>query len=186
MELRSANTRDAADLLQIYEQYIHSAVTFECKLPSCSEFAERIASISTLYPYLVAVENHCIIGYAYAHRFQSREAYQWSAELSIYLDTASVGRGRGSILYSKLIRLLARQGVRTVYGCVALPNPASERLHVKLGFHSVGVFHNAGFKNNQWHSIAWFEKNIAAYDDMPQPLIPFPYLNCAVENDCAK
>ena len=173
MNFRIATIDDAAELSAIYSQYIHTAITFEYTLPSVKEFSQRVGSTLKEYPYPVCVESGKICGYACAHRIQAREAYQWGAELSIYLDAAVTSRGIGKKLYSLLIDLLKRQGVRTVYGCVATPNPRSEKLHERLGFRTIGVFRRAGFKAGSWHDVTWFEKSIARYD-VPAALIPFP------------
>jgi phosphinothricin acetyltransferase len=172
MKIKLAVPEDAAELLAIYENYIDTPITFEYERPTLSEFVRRIVDTLENYPYLVGIENDKIVGYAYAHRLQTRPAYQWSAELSIYLVPQSSGHGLGQELYSCLIELLKIQGVRTVYGCVTSPNPRSEAFHEKLGFRRIGRFHNAGYKNGVWHDISWFEKNIAQYDE-PEPLIPF-------------
>lgn len=38
------------------------------------------------YPYLVAEKDGSILGYAYAGRLKGRAAYDWSCEVSIYID----------------------------------------------------------------------------------------------------
>lgn len=48
----------------------------------------RIEGIGRAYPYLLCREGERTVGYAYAHRQMEREAYQWNAELSVYLDRA--------------------------------------------------------------------------------------------------
>ena len=68
--------------------------------------------------------------------------------------------------------LLRLQGVRTVYGLVSSPNPASEGLHRSLGFRLMGVQQKAGYKNGRWIDLLWFEKSIAPYDPAPAPMIP--------------
>ncbi len=173
MNIRLARTNDAAALRAIYGQYIGTPISFEFVLPTEEEFSERIAHTLQTYPYLVAEEDGRVIGYAYAGQVFSRPAYQWGAELSIYMDLTAAGRGRGTLLYLQLMDRLKTQGVRTVYGCVTTPNPASERLHEKLGFERLGLFPKAGFKNGAWHDITWFAKTIADYT-APDPLVPFP------------
>ena len=59
------------------------------------EFARRIADVQARFPYLVLEEDGQPIGYAYAHLLAERIAYQWSAELSIYLSPAATGKGTG-------------------------------------------------------------------------------------------
>lgn len=167
MGIRSALPEDASGLLAIYREYMGTPVTFEVELPTEEEFRERILSFSEKYPYLVYEENGRMLGYAYAHRLFAREAYQWGAELSVYLDMSAQGKGIGTQLYTELIRALAAMGVRTVYGVVTSPNPASEHLHEKFGFRLIGTFRNAGYKNGRWHDVLWYEKQIGPYEKNP-------------------
>jgi len=171
MIFRFASAEDAGALLAIYAQYIGTDVTFEYSLPGREEFARRIRDISAGYPYLVCEEGGRPVGYAYAHRHMEREAYQWNAELSVYLDGAHTGRGVGRALCGALFDLLALQGVRSVYSCVTLPNPPSERMHAALGFSRAGTFENAGYKNGAWHSVAWFRRDLLPHGPAPAPLL---------------
>lgn len=172
MKLRFATEKDCRSLLAIYAQYIDTAVTFECRLPSEEEFAGRIRAIACNYPYLACEEQGRIVGYSYAHRQMEREAYQWNAELSIYLDRAFTSQGLGRRLYGALLELLRLQGVKTVYGGVTLPNAGSEELHRALGFQLLGIYHHTGFKCGKWHDVGWFEKALAPYADNPPPVLP--------------
>ena len=86
MNLRFADEHDAAACLAIYAQYIDTSITFETALPSEDEFAGRIRSYGAVYPWLVAEEDGEILAYAYAHRAQERAAYDWNAELSVYVS----------------------------------------------------------------------------------------------------
>ena len=144
MQLRFAVPSDAGALLRIYDEYINTSITFEYALPGEAEFAARIAGISAEYPYLALFDGGVPAAYAYAHRAQARAAYGWNAELSIYIAQAYAGHGLGRLLYEALMELLRRQGVKTVYGVVTSPNPASEALHRALGFHVAARFHDAG------------------------------------------
>ena len=172
MKLRFAGEADVPALRAIYEHFIPTNITFEYVLPSGEEFSRRMASVLEMYPYLAAVEGDTVLGYAYAHRIAERAAYGWGAELSIYLRPGEEGRGLGARLYRALMELLRLQGVRTAYGLVASPNPASEGLHSALGFRLLGVQRNAGYKNGQWIDLLWFEKALAPYDPEPGPLVP--------------
>ena len=176
MHIRLAVPADAPALLAIYAQYIETGITFEYQLPSREEFARRIRTFGEAYPYLVWEEDGQITGYAYAHRQAERAAYQWNAELSVYLDRACTGAGRGRRLYTALMELLRLQGIRTVYALVTLPNEKSEGLHRSLGFRLMGVQRSTGYKDGAWRDVAWFEKAIAPYDPDPAPLRPFPQI----------
>lgn len=172
MKIRSADKSDSRELLEIYAQYINTPVTFEYTLPSEEEFSQRITDIGTSYPYLVCEENGRLIGYAYAHRYMERAAYQWNAELSVYIRRENTSEGLGKKLYSALTELLKVQGVKTVYGAVTVPNKKSEGLHLSSGFRLLGTYRSAGCKCGKWHDVSLFEKKIGEYEEAPEPIIP--------------
>lgn len=177
MALRLATPMDAPALVGIYGQYIHTPITFEYELPSPREFQDRITHTLEGYPYLVWEENGTPVGYAYAHRFKERAAYQWGAELSVYVAQGHTSQKVGRRLYGALMELLAIQGVRTVYGIVTVPNEKSEGLHRSMGFQDAGVCHNTGYVDGAWRDVQTFEKAIGPYDLEPVPITPFPQLS---------
>ncbi|MEA4854518.1 MAG: GNAT family N-acetyltransferase [Christensenella sp.] len=187
--IRFAMPADADALLNIYAQYIDTPITFECTLPSQTEFAERISAIGEFYPYLVWEEKGQVVGDAYAHRQKEREAYQWNAELSVYLDQTMTSQSIGKKLYLVLMELLRRQGIKNVYGGVTLPNAKSEGLHRSLGFRRLGTYHNTGYKSGLWHDVCWFEKKLSPYIQNPAQVcsiheIPSEILETVINRYC--
>lgn len=173
MKIRLAQESDAAKLLEIYNQYIDTTVTFEYVLPSKEEFQRRVREYSKDYPYFICTDNGKCVGYVYAHKAQERAAFQWNAELSIYLDKTYQGKGLGRILYEMMFEILAKQGVKTLYGLVTTPNPNSIKLHEKTGFQLVGTYHNTGYKADKWCDLLLYEKAIGTFEDKPKPILPF-------------
>ena len=162
MIIRFARAEDAQTLLDIYAQYIHTPITFEYELPSAAEFARRISStLADGYPYLVCQDGDEVLGYAYAHRLGERAAYQWNAELSLYLDRDARGKGLGRWLYGALLELLQMQGILTAHALVTSPNPASQALHQAVGFCQTAVHRMAGYKNGAWWDVLWYERELA-------------------------
>lgn len=170
--IRLVQEADTGEILSIYEPYIkETAITFECETPSIDEFRKRIKEISADYPYIVCLSNEKIVGYAYAHRQMERAAYQWNAELSVYIDKFHQRCGMGKTLYSSLIKILKLQNVQNIYGGVTSPNESSKRLHEYFGFRKLGVYHNTGYKCEAWHDVMWFEKTIGDYNLEPKPFV---------------
>ena len=174
LHIRLASTDDADGIRAVYAPFVDTPVTFEEEAPSCEAYRERIAEIFEKYPCLVAEEGGRIVGFAYAHELRERIAFQWNAELSIYLAPAAQGQGAGSRLYAALIELLRLMGIKAVYGVVTSPNPASERLHRAFGFALMGTQPHAGFTCGAWHDVAWYVREIAPFEDVPAPPAPFP------------
>ena len=162
---RRATEDDAAQLLTIYAPYVvDSAISFEYEVPSGEDFKQ--------HPYFVCEMDDQIIGYAYAHRHMERAAYQWNAEISIYIRQGFTGKGLGKKMCQTLIELLRLQGIRNVFSCVTIPNERSVHLHQSMEFSTEGIFQQAGYKCGKWQTIAWFRKNIAPYTNEPAPFLP--------------
>ena len=63
------------------------------------------------FPYLKAVEDGKILGYAYVSPFKERAAYGWSVETSIYVDENVKHKGVGRKLHEVLEAVLKEQGI---------------------------------------------------------------------------
>ena len=187
--IRTARPEDAAALLSIYAPYVeHTAITFEYDVPSPEEFTARVRSTLQKYPYLAAVENGVIVGYAYAGAFHPRAAYGWTAEASIYLAHGCRHQGLGKRLYHALEECLKMQGVLNLNACVAVPEQEDEYLtrnslgfHTHLGFRPVGSFTRCGYKFGRWYNMVWLEKLMGEHPASPAPVRPFPEIREEVE-----
>ncbi len=165
--------KDAEAVLQIYAHYIeNTAITFETSVPGIAEFEQRIRSICSRFPFLVCTLNDTVVGYAYAYAQRERAAYQWNAELSVYVKNGLTGRGFGRALCGATLDILKRQSIQNVYSGIALPNAASEKLNEHLGFTFVGIYRETGYKFGQWHSVAWYEKFLGDHNLAPVPIMP--------------
>ena len=173
IEIRMAVPEDAERLLEIYAYYVEkTAISFEYEVPSLEEFEGRIKRIRKRYPYLAAVQNGKIIGYAYASNFINRRAYDWSAELTIYLDPSVRKCGVGRKLYEELERELKKMGILNLYACIGYPEEEDEYLtknsaqfHEHMGFRLAGKFYKCGHKFGRWYHMIWMEKIIGEHEE---------------------
>jgi len=162
-KIRAATLDDAGAILRIYAPYVEkTAVSFEVDVPSVDEFAGRISEITRRYPWLVFEGQQGIVGYAYGSRHRAREAYRFTTETSVYVDSRYHGAGIGRALYEQLLGELTVRGYRLALAGIALPNAASVRLHESLGFEPVGIFRRIGFKFDRWHDTGWWQKPLGS------------------------
>ncbi len=178
IEIRTAKIEDAGRLLEIYDYYVrNTAVSFEYETPSLGEFEGRMEKTLKKYPYLVIVRDSRIEGYAYAGPFKGRAAYDWSCEISIYLDRGARKCGLGRMLSEALEAELKKMGILNVYGCIAYPEKEDEYLttnsadyHRHLGFETAGTFRRCAYKFGRWYNMIWMEKTIGEHTDRPAPV----------------
>jgi phosphinothricin acetyltransferase len=172
--LEVAGAHHAGDIAAIYAPIVSStAISFETESPSLEEMARRIEVTLAHYPWLVALVEGKVAGYAYAHAFALRQAYAWSAETSVYVDSEFRGMGIGRTLYDELLETLRRQGYCRAFAGIALPNAASVALHEATGFTQVGVYRRVGWKMGAWHDVGWWELDLRLDGEPPGRLIPF-------------
>lgn len=170
IQIRPARLEDCAQLAEIYAPYCATLVSFEWNAPDALEMEARLRGLWPTHPWLVAEEDGRLLGYAYAGPHRQRPAYAWSVESTIYLRAQSQRQGLGSRLYQELLELLRRQGFRTVVAGITLPNPASQSLHERMGFETVGVYPAVGFKAGEWRSALWLARNFEGTDPPERPL----------------
>jgi L-amino acid N-acyltransferase YncA len=166
MLIRPANEADAIFISRIYKYYVlNKSITFETEPPTKEDFQKKIES--SKYPWLVAVENEEVKGYAYASKHREREAYRWSVDFGVYVDKDFHQKGIGKMLYQQLKRITAELGYFNAYAGIALPNEKSIRLHETIGFKKIGVYENVGFKLGKWHSVSWWHLQLNEYPNSP-------------------
>src|SRR5215475_6508541 len=109
--IRLAVPSDSIGVAAIYRPAVVDLPTsFELEPPDAAEMSRRIAKTLERFPWLVAEEDSRVVGYAYASPHRTRAAYQWSAEVSAYVDERAQRRGIGRALYEALFRVLVLQG----------------------------------------------------------------------------
>ncbi|MGB6985653.1 MAG: arsinothricin resistance N-acetyltransferase ArsN1 family B [Candidatus Aquilonibacter sp.] len=176
IEIRVATPSDAAAFAAIYSPICTSThISFEEDPPSVDEMRARIEKTLAWTPWLTAVSNGAILGYAYASRHRERPGYRWSVDVSAYLDESARGRGIGRTLYERLFAILEEQRFRRAYAGIALPNDASVALHRALGFEPIAVYRRVGWKFDRWYDVAWLGRDIGDGNDRDKPDEPIPF-----------
>ncbi|MEY2979031.1 MAG: GNAT family N-acetyltransferase [Prochlorotrichaceae cyanobacterium] len=162
LQIRPATVEDAAQICQIYNPYIlNTTITFEEHPLTPSDMGDRLHQVKAAgLPWLVLedVDQNVLKGYCYAFPWKTRSAYRYTVETSIYLQENDRGQGLGATLYTHLLHHLEAQGIHSAIGILALPNPASIRLHEKLGFVYAGCLKDAGFKFDRWIDVVYWQR----------------------------
>ena len=171
--VRIASADDAPGMLRIYGPVVlETPISFETEVPAEAAFRDRIENSAACTPWLVCEVDGRIAGYAYAGRYREREAYQWTVESTVYVHEDFRRGGIGGALYRNLLNCLRAQGYLTVLAAIALPNPASVRLHERMGFSASGVYRDVGYKLGRWHDVGWWELKLGDAPSRPEPPRP--------------
>lgn len=157
--IRPAKLSDAGALSDIYNYYVlNTVVTFEEQPITALDMSSRIAEVTDAgLPWLVAEQNHEIVGFAYASKWKGRCAYRHSVEVTVYLSHSMTSKGFGSALYTELFQSLRHNSIHVVLGGISLPNDASIALHEKFGMSKAAHFEEVGFKFDNWVDVAYWQ-----------------------------
>lgn len=170
--LSVAVPEDAADILQIYNWYVQNhTATFQITPSTEQEYRQWVENTNKVAPLLLARDaDGRLLGYACAHRYHPREAFDWSVESTIYCAPEARSLGVGETLYRALLELLQLQGYWNVYALLADPNPASERFHEKFGYACVGRMPHIGYKLGRWLGLSTWWLPLQKGSVAPQPV----------------
>ncbi|TAJ19092.1 MAG: N-acetyltransferase family protein [Planctomycetota bacterium] len=171
--LRRATEADAGACAEIYAPYVlETSISFEREPPDAAELARRIREHGEFAPWLVAHDAQAparCLGYAYGSRYRARPAYDWTAEVTVYVARDAQRRGVGRALYAALLELMRLQGFHSAVGVIALPNAASVALHEALGFAPAGAVRAAGHKHGAWHDTGFWQCVLGAPGEVARP-----------------
>ena len=139
----------------IYEQGIATGnATFQTSAPSWSEWNES----HLIKGRLVAFDNNEIIGWAALTPVSGRCVYAGVAEVSVYVNEKSRGKGIGAKLLSELVTTSEVDGFWTLQAGVLRENISSVKMHEACGFQIVGVREKLGQLKGVWRDVVLLER----------------------------
>ena len=157
----SASLDDLEATSEIYAHYVRtSAISFDVEVPSAAWRRGWFSVFDThgRHRLFVARSQGRAVGYAASVPYRPRAAYAPSVETSVYVAPSHIGQGLGSELYGALLAELEREDVHRAYAGIAIPNPASVRLHERCGYRRAGYYTEQGRKVGRYWDVAWYER----------------------------
>ena len=169
--LRPAAPDDLPAVAAIYRHHVlHGFASFEEEPPDLAEIERRFEETRRRgLPYLAAIADDRVAGYAYAGPYRTRSAYRYSLEDSVYVAPDAARNGIGRALLTRLLADCAALGFRQMVAVIGdsahLP---SIRLHEVLGFRRAGLLTSVGFKFGRWVDSVLMQRPLGAGDtDLP-------------------
>ena len=159
--IRPAIPADFDIITAIYADEVRNrTATFELEPPDTAEMRWRFDSlIANGFPYLTAVLDGDVVGYAYAGPYRTRPAFRFTVENSIYLAPAAQGRGIGGALLQALMDDCTARGFKQMVAVIGdSANHASVRLHARAGFELIGTQPAIGYKFERWLDIVIMQR----------------------------
>lgn len=138
--LRNAEVSDLPTIVAIYNDTISSRmVTGDLQPVSVDSRKQWFYSHDPLVRPLWVVESEStVVGWLGFQSFYGRAAYQFTAEVSIYITNSHHRQGLGQYLLGKAICQSPSLGIKTLLGFIFAHNHPSLQLFQKFGFERWG------------------------------------------------
>ena len=158
IEIRPAVTADAAGVAHVYNDGIEERkATFETRPREEGEIAAEIEGRGEA-PFLVAVRDGEIAGWARLTAYSDRQCYSGVGEASLYVARTARGRGVGRRLFEALAAEAAEAGYWKVIGLLFPENEASVALVRACGCRVVGTHLRHGRLDGEWRDVVIVER----------------------------
>ena len=161
VQFQRITKKNISETLGIYNWHVlNSTATFHLKeIPQ--EELERMVSVGheKYQSHLILFDNE-VCGFCYLSQFRYKEAYDRSAEITLYLDQNDIGKGIGKITLEYLENVAKTQGIDNLIGVITAENEASIKLFVKDGYVKVGHLKNIGIKFGKALDVVSYQKEV--------------------------
>lgn len=144
---------------EIYQYYVdHSTATFHTGHVTADELKEKILVGHAKYKSFVIDVEGVTCGYCYFSQYNKRQAYDRTAELSIYIDAAFKGKGIGKVVLKELEQVAAEVGIVVLLAIITGDNVHSIRSFEGAGYVKCADLKEVGEKFGKLLDVVFYQK----------------------------
>jgi len=157
--IRTATHNDIGEILTIYNEGIVDRIaTLETSTKDEQYMFDWYSRHTKRYKVIVADLDGNVVGWASLNQYNSRQAYDGVADLSVYIKREFRGVGIGGKLLSSIEGLAKENDFHKIVLFTFPFNGLGQGLYKKQGFREVGVFHNQGKLDGEFVDVMAMEK----------------------------
>ena len=159
IEFVDVKETDLTIIKEIYDYYIEkSTATYYTEKIALNELREFILIGNEKYKsYLVMNRKECC-GFCYLSQYKKRQAYDRTAEISLYLKPDCTGKGIGNNALKFLEDVAKRNGISVLIALISGDNENSIRLFEKNKYEKCGHLKQIGEKFNRILDVVFYQK----------------------------
>ncbi|MCG8697121.1 MAG: N-acetyltransferase family protein [Bacteroidales bacterium] len=159
IELTELRESDLPIVQDIYNHYIlNSTATFHTQEISIDELKEAIYIKHNKYiSHLIKFEGETC-GYCYLAPYKKRQAYNRTAEVTLYLKPGYAGKGIGKIVLEQIEHIAVRVNIKVLLGIITGDNTASITLFERCGYEKCAHFKQVGEKFGKILDVVGYQK----------------------------
>lgn len=147
---------------RVYQWYIdNSTATFQIAPTNEAEMESLLFFKKDRYQSYAVFEGDRFVGYGIVTQFKTREAYDTTAEVTVYLDPAATGKGYGRTVVERLERFAREKNLHSLLAIISGENEASIKLFSRLGYEECARYREVGRKFDRWLDVVTLGKILA-------------------------
>lgn len=154
-----AKEEHISDLLDIYNYYVlNTTATFHSKPLTEEAMKGLILFNDPKYKTFVIQKDDVISGYVLLTQHKSREAYDRTGEVTVYLRPDNIGSGIGSLAVSYIEKFAKDKGFHVLIATICGENEKSIKVFERNGYEKCAHYKQVGSKFNQWLDVVAYQK----------------------------
>ncbi len=158
---KEAQTTDLSFITKVYNHYIkNSTATFHTQEVDELYMRNNLPFEHDLYKTYLIKFNGIECGYAYIGNYKARQAYDRSAEVTIYLMPEFFKKGIGGKTLEFLENEAKTMGLKNLLGIITKENAGSVKLFEKAAYDKVAHFKNIGEKFGRVLDVVAYQKEL--------------------------
>jgi len=161
LEFKRISKENIADALAIYNWYVlNSTATFHLEAVPQEELERMVSMGHSKYESFIIEYDNEVSGFCYLSQFRYKEAYDSSAEITLYLNQNSRGKGIGKETLKYLENKAKKNGINNLVAVITEGNSASIKLFEKDKYFKVGHLKKIGVKFGEALDVVSYQKEI--------------------------
>jgi len=161
IEFKRTTDNDLLKILELYNYYIkNSTATFHLENLTLDKMKDALPLNHSKYKTFTIYFNKEFCGYCYFGNYKPRQAYNRTAELSLYLRPEFQQKGIGTETLMFLEKEAIQAKIKNLIGVITYENSSSVKLFTKMGYEMVGHLKNIGEKFGRILDVVIFQKEI--------------------------
>lgn len=161
LNFQKLTEKDLPIVKEIYDWYIlQSTATFHTEPIQLSELKEFIHLDHPRYPAYLILADQQVAGYCYLTYYKKRQAYDRTAEVTLYLKPELHHQGIGKATLEYLETKGREIGLKNLLGIITGENVGSIALFKKCGYTQCAHFRNVGEKFGRVLDVMGYQKEI--------------------------
>jgi len=153
--------QDLPEVTAIYNYYVeNSTATFHLASISEEEMEAILLLGHSLYKSFVVLIDNEIVGFCYLGQFRKKEAYDISAEVTLYIKHDYTGKKIGGEILAFMEKTAKDLGLKNLVGVITSENLGSLKLFERNGYFKCGHLKNIGIKFGRALDVLSYQKEI--------------------------